>query len=195
MDCLLDFVLILSYFKRRGGPIIKTAIANKLVICFILVLFPHSAFTQTEYEKFIDEVQGFSIVYVSQWKVVKSKFSDGGTNFLDVSNQPPLVAVNVNKVKSNQSLENVSQSAKKYVSEQPGVSEVSILSENVITASQMQGIENIMTYKVDGNEVFVKSAYLTNAGYIISITMAGSAKTIEEMQSSFKHMIENIEFL
>ena len=81
------------------------------------------------------------------------------------------------------------------MAEQPGVSGVSILSENVINASNMDGIENIMTYKVSGNEIFVKTAYLVNNDYVISISMVGSAKIIEEMQSSFKHMIDNIEFL
>ena len=150
---------------------------------------------QLEFDKFIDEDRGFSIEYVSSWNVLKSKYSDGGINFIDASSDPPPVAVNVNKVRTNQSLEHISQIAKKYVSEQPGVSGVSILSENAISASNMDGIENIMTYKVSGNEIFVKTAYLVNNGYVISISMVGSAKTIEEMQHSFKHMIDNIEVL
>ena len=98
-------------------------------------------------------------------------------------------------MKTDQPLETVSKQAKEYVSQQPGISEVILLSENVITASQMRGIENIMTYKISGNEIFIKSAYLVSGNNVFSVSMAGSAKTIEEMQDSFKHMIDNIEFL
>ena len=177
------------------GKTINNFFVNKLVIFFVTAFIYQIACGQVKYEKYTDEIHGFSIEYLSDWKIIKSKYKDGGTHFVDASNDPPLVAVNVNKVKTDQSLEAVAKAAKKYVSEQQGVREVNILSENAITASQMKGIENIMTYNINGNEMFIKSAHLVNGGYIFSISMAGTAKTIEEMQIPFKHMIEHIEIL
>ena len=178
-----------------GRKIIKISSRYKLAFFIVSAFVSQLVCAQALYETYIDENHGFSIEYVSGWKIQKSKYDDGGIHFIDDSSNPPVVAVNVNRVKTNQSLKTVSTRAKEYVSQQPGVTDVIVLSENVITASQMEGIENIMTYKISGNEIFIKSAYLVYQDDVFSVSMAGSAKIISEMQESFKHMIQNIKLL
>ena len=167
----------------------------QILFCFVLAVASSIVQSQSDYKTFTDEKNGYSIEYVADWQVIKSKFADGGTHFIDASTNPPQVAVNVNKVKSNEAVQDVAESAQSYMAQQDGVSDFNVLDEQEITASGMEGIVQDIQYTISGTQVNIKSVYLSSGSDVITLNIAGSAQTIENMAARFEYMLDHIELL
>ena len=118
-----------------------------LIKFLTLCLATPSLYAQTVYEIYTNVSSGFSVEYPADWQVIKSEHPDGGSHFLETAQNPPTVAVNVNKLKSSASVSDAAQSAEEFILSQQGMGKMKLISESEISASGLDGIEKFVEYR------------------------------------------------
>ena len=165
-----------------------------ILMCSICSMLTITAKAEAVFKVYRDTNSGYNIEYLSQLDVLQSQFPDGGTHFVDNTSSPPELVFNVNKTKTNQTIETLASSAENYIREQPGISNFKIISEKSLANADRSGIEKLISYTLGDSQLSSKIAYIMVNNDIITVTMAGSLTTLERHEDAFRHMLESIEF-
>ncbi len=145
------------------------------------------------YKLYTDKQDRFSAAQPLGWDVnFPSPPSDGVIFSIQPSTDSnENVAVNVLVTPPATNIIEVAEATENYLINQSGVEKFELKNDQDISLSGAIGVERSVTFELNGIPLYVRTLYLQHSAYTFALSFTTGADNVDNMNSTFEHIIRN----